>query len=250
MTRLLLFTLTFCLSISLNPVAKADDKRLMPYQLHTEDMQKAIGERLVAEGIAEQVDVKLLAQGESIIHASKTPFTVEIKTLTLDKPRSRFSGDIFLVSQGKVEKALPIKGRYDIMVTLPVLKQKLTRGEIIDEKYIAYESFPENRVRGEIIREKKDIIGKAVSGSISAYRPIRDHELSAPMLINRNQLVEMRFNTGTMFISTTGMSLEEGAIGDIIQVRNVNSKHVVRGIINKDGSLEVVPLTQTTQLMR
>ncbi len=64
---------------------------------------------------------------------------------------------------------------------------------------------------------------------------VRDFQ-AAP-LIRRNQPVVMKIEGETFQIQAAGVALQDGKTGDIIQVRNIDSKQVVIARIGEDGSV-------------
>jgi flagella basal body P-ring formation protein FlgA len=49
----------------------------------------------------------------------------------------------------------------------------------------------------------------------------------------------MHFHKGLMILQTTGRALENGGVGDIIKVMNLNSKKIIMGQITKTGDIDV-----------
>jgi flagella basal body P-ring formation protein FlgA len=64
-------------------------------------------------------------------------------------------------------------------------------------------------------------------------------DIGPPAVIDRNQIVGLRYSANGITISTEGRALERGAIGDMIRVMNIGSRATLFGQILSDGSIEV-----------
>lgn len=61
-----------------------------------------------------------------------------------------------------------------------------------------------------------------------------------PILVKRNQNVVIRIDAGGLAITAVGRMIDEGAAGDIVRVRNVNSQRVITARVNEDGTVEPI----------
>lgn len=84
-------------------------------------------------------------------------------------------------------------------------------------------------------------IGLEARVMLHAGRPIRPADLGPPALVERNQLVELAFEYGTLSIRAEGRALARGAQGDLIRVLNTASRQTVTGRIRADGVVVVGP---------
>lgn len=82
-------------------------------------------------------------------------------------------------------------------------------------------------------------IGQEAKTTIYAGRPLLIETLTAPALVNRNQIVVLVFQTASLSIVAEGRALQRGAEGDLIRALNLASKTTVSGRIGPDGKLYV-----------
>lgn len=83
------------------------------------------------------------------------------------------------------------------------------------------------------------LIGQEARVALYAGRPIRDADVGAPAIVDRNDLVLLVFNRQPLSITTDGRALGRGAAGDRIRVMNLSSRTTVTGRIRPDGKIEV-----------
>ena len=74
---------------------------------------------------------------------------------------------------------------------------------------------------------------------LHAGRPIRPGDLGPPTIVERNQVVELAFQSGGLTIRTEGRALARGAAGDVIRVLTIGSRQTVSGRIRGDGVVDV-----------
>ena len=88
-------------------------------------------------------------------------------------------------------------------------------------------------------------LGQEARVAIYAGRPIKATDLGPPALIDRNQIVALSYQTGTLAILTEGRALARGGVGDVIRVMNLASRSTVSGRVTADGTVQVGPSLNT-----
>ncbi|GAA6208914.1 flagellar basal body P-ring formation chaperone FlgA [Cognatishimia sp. WU-CL00825] len=83
------------------------------------------------------------------------------------------------------------------------------------------------------------VIGQEARVALYPGRPIRFGDVGPPALIERNQLVQLVFQTSVLTIKTGGRSLGRAAIGDMLRVMNLASRSTVVGIVQADRTVLV-----------
>lgn len=85
-------------------------------------------------------------------------------------------------------------------------------------------------------------IGQEARVTLYAGRAIRVADLGPPAIVERNQIVALRYRAGTLGISAEGRALLRGGVGDTIRVMNLASRTTVTGRIAADGGVDVGPV--------
>ncbi len=84
-----------------------------------------------------------------------------------------------------------------------------------------------------------DAVGMEARVVLYAGRPIREGDVGAAAVVERNQLVTIAYDSGTLRIATDGRALARGGVGDAIRVMNIASKTTITGTIGADGAVHV-----------
>ena len=82
-------------------------------------------------------------------------------------------------------------------------------------------------------------IGRESRVVLYAGRPILADDITAPALIERNQIVTLIVSQNGLKISTEGRALERGAVGDMVKAMNLSSRSTVNGTVTSDGHIEI-----------
>ncbi|WP_439110709.1 flagellar basal body P-ring formation chaperone FlgA [Lentibacter sp.] len=86
-----------------------------------------------------------------------------------------------------------------------------------------------------------DVVGMEARISLYAGRPIRATDLRPPAVIDRNQIVPLSYQSGTLTIMTEARALDRAAPGETIKAMNLSSRTTVHALVLPDGTLTVRP---------
>jgi flagella basal body P-ring formation protein FlgA len=69
--------------------------------------------------------------------------------------------------------------------------------------------------------------------------PILSPLLDLPVTVHRGQKIVMTLTDPMMTIKTTGLALQDGRVGDTIEVQNPESQKTFRATVADDGGVEL-----------
>lgn len=123
----------------------------------------------------------------------------------------------------------------------PVTAESLIAARAIVGSSIVGEAdirFARRSIEGAL-SDPASVVGREARVTIYAGRPIRAGDLRAPALIERNDIVRLRYRRGGLVIEADGRALGRGAAGDRISVMNLTSRTTLSGLVRKNGYVEV-----------
>jgi len=85
----------------------------------------------------------------------------------------------------------------------------------------------------------EEIVGKVTRRTLLPGRTIPLAALRESFLVENGTPVEVRFVSGGMTIATTAVPLQDGAAGDMIKIRNMDSGTTFMGVVLADGTVQV-----------
>jgi len=85
-----------------------------------------------------------------------------------------------------------------------------------------------------------DVVGQETRLALYAGRPILFEAVGPPSIVNRNEIVALRFHTAGLTITTEGRAMERGSKGDRIRVMNLQSRTTLFGLVQGNGTVKVI----------
>jgi flagella basal body P-ring formation protein FlgA len=128
------------------------------------------------------------------------------------------------------------KAQVDVM---PAARIVIYPGEVIRDDML--EDIPATApgIGGPFAFARSDVLGKMSHRTLLPGRPIPLHGIDNPRVVVNGAQVQMVYIDGGLQIVTTGAALQDGAVGDFIKLRNVDSGVVISGQIQADGTVLV-----------
>jgi flagella basal body P-ring formation protein FlgA len=87
-----------------------------------------------------------------------------------------------------------------------------------------------------------DAVGQEARVNLYPGRPIRAGDLTAPAVVDRNQIIVLLYNNAGLRITADGRSMDRGGIGDRLRILNLSSRTTVFGTVTSPGVVSVGPL--------
>jgi flagella basal body P-ring formation protein FlgA len=124
--------------------------------------------------------------------------------------------------------------------TVPVPRTTIYPGTVIsDELLVDRLARPEGDGRGYVLEERGDLVGKVARQTLLPDQPISKGAVREPFLIKQGQAALAVYRAAGLVISTTAVSLDAGAVGDAINLRNTDSGTTIKGVVQADGTIRV-----------
>ena len=113
-------------------------------------------------------------------------------------------------------------------------------GETIDVATLKEVTLkPGKVIPGGVVFLPEDLDGKVARRTLLPGRYIPANSLREAWLVEQGAAVQVTFVAGALVISATAVTLQPGAAGDLVKVRNLDSGKVFSGTVMADGSIRV-----------
>jgi flagella basal body P-ring formation protein FlgA len=126
----------------------------------------------------------------------------------------------------------------------------LRKGQVLQASDLTTEVIPQNinstnaetNEDPQYILDPQQIIGKQLRRAIGKGLPIRAIDVGDPIVVTRNQIVQIQVISGGITVETMGRAMTDGAIGDLIQVESVAlpNKKKLQAVIKDANTVQVV----------
>jgi flagellar basal body P-ring formation protein FlgA len=135
--------------------------------------------------------------------------------------------------------ALPAMAQNVAVTTLPVLKQGVSKGEVITADNLVDKQIPTSQVFASTITDGNELSGQEATRTLAAGAPINKLHVRVAPAISKNDLVSIRYQQGSVELVVKGQALEDGQVGQSIRVLNPGTRTTLVGIVGKDNVVEV-----------
>lgn len=217
-------------------------KQVAGFRLTKTELKAKLEEALKEKGIAESVSATIIGTIPAVVYEAPTSFSSKVTVAQTDEKAQTFQAELQLISDETAQLVRPpfmVNGRYEAMHRIPVLTHRLNDKETITPADIAWMEVPARRMDRTTVTTEKDLIGKSPRRTLSANRPIRGEELMEAQIVQKNDQVNVVYRVGRLEVKVTGMAMQSGAAGDMISVRNSDSRALISAKVIGPGQLEV-----------
>jgi flagella basal body P-ring formation protein FlgA len=160
--------------------------------------------------------------------------------LVFDRSSGRFTVTALLPAGANGTSQLPLSGQVAATVEVPILRDSVRRGDLVTADLVDYALIPANRLSGDYVLDIADLAGQAARRTLHPNRPIRSADLMPPIVVPKNKLVSMIYESGAMRVTARGRAMDDGGAGDTITVLNTDSKRTVEAVIVDSETVSVV----------
>lgn len=122
--------------------------------------------------------------------------------------------------------------------SLPVPKMTLYPGDAITAELLRDRLFKSSwAARQAVFRNSERLIGKVARLTLLPGKPIPLNGVREAYAVQQGKITLVVFQVGGLTITSYGIPVQSGSVGDIISLRNVDSGSMVTGIVQPDGTV-------------
>jgi flagella basal body P-ring formation protein FlgA len=157
-----------------------------------------------------------------------------VTRLSFDARARRFDVTFDLPTATARRAMLRVTGTLVETAEAVVPLRAIAAGEVLKASDVMIERRPKTDVVAI-----EDVLGFAAKRALSKGQAIRAADLMKPELVARNETVTMSFEAPGMIVTVRATALEAGALGDVINVVNIQSKRTIQAIVSGKGRVTV-----------
>lgn len=145
-----------------------------------------------------------------------------------------------LTSQEGEQMTLEGRASIDAWKEVPVAARSLSPGSILEAVDFGLARLNIKDLPKDFAGSAQELIGKQLQREIGVGQVFRVNSLERPAVIKSGARVTLLFHSGALEASATGVALQDGHDGDMIEVRNETSRRIVHGQIKDQNTIEVL----------
>lgn len=128
----------------------------------------------------------------------------------------------------------------DEPIRLPVPATVIYPGDVIKDELIIERAFaPNMQGVAAFIGDRASAVGRTARRMLAPGQPMPINALEDRKVISRGSMVKVVVEDGMLTIVTYASSLQAGGPGALIQLRNVDTGVIIRGVVQEDGSVRI-----------
>jgi len=125
------------------------------------------------------------------------------------------------------------------MVPVVVLAHALPRGTPIGSNDIRVEERDILSLTSGYFDDPNEVLGKTLYHTLPAGSALNKVVVQATAIVRRGQRVTLLAQIHGVEVRMAGEALSNGAIGDLIRVRNTTSRRIVEGVVTDNGTVSI-----------
>ena len=122
---------------------------------------------------------------------------------------------------------------------VPVARRPLPKGEVVGPDDVMMARMNISKLPKDVAAEGGGVVGYKVGKDVAPGEVFRLDKLAIPPLVESGTRVTLVYRSGLLEATATGTALDSGLAGQVVKVRNENSKKVVSGTVLETGLVEV-----------
>jgi flagella basal body P-ring formation protein FlgA len=182
-------------------------------------------------------------------------FDNEVRTLTVEagatseltvtqlsyEPRTTRFDIAFALPGSAVARRFPLRFTGSLSETFEAVvpTREIAQGQVIKAADLAIERRPKTSSSSATLTAIEQAQGLSAKHSLRAGQVIRQADVAKPELIARGEAVTIVFQVPGITLTMIGKAVDSGALGDVINVINVQSKRTVQTTVIGPGRVSV-----------
>ena len=208
-------------------------------QVFQDDLKTVLLAGLREKGAGDDIELSMNGRALAIHLPTNVEPTIGLDNLRYNPRSGRFVATVAAPADDPAAKRHRITGRVHPMISIPVVSKRLRTGDIVKKHHITWTSIRESSVRRDTILHEEDLVGMAAKRMVREHSPIRLSYVQRPVLVRKNGLVTIHLASKSMTLTAQGQAMQDGSRGEIVQVKNIQSKKVIEAVVTHAGKVSV-----------
>ena len=110
-----------------------------------------------------------------------------------------------------------------------IVVRPVSRGDLLTREDLGLQTLSRSGSGG--FTDIDELIGRRAKKSLRTGLVVHDRHLQPDWIVHAKQSVSVVNNTGGIQVTTAGIALENGRLGDLVKVRNLSSNSILHGFV-------------------
>jgi flagella basal body P-ring formation protein FlgA len=132
----------------------------------------------------------------------------------------------------------PLKA--EILKKVVLTNRSLSKGSILAQSDLSLQKRNILPLSHGYYENVNDVVGLETNTAMRTGSLLKPESVTAPILINRGDLVTIKAQVPGIVISMHGVAQNNGALGDLVKVKNSSSNKIVEGKVISRGAIQIL----------
>jgi flagella basal body P-ring formation protein FlgA len=138
------------------------------------------------------------------------------------------------------EQQLLVEAKVAKFANVPVARASISRGATIDTEKLVMARVNLADLPLDVVTESRDLVGRTADIPVAAGAYFRSSAVKATPLVRSGSALTVRYQHGSLIATVAAVALQDGAMGELIKVRNNASNRVLEGRVVDSALVEIV----------
>lgn len=176
---------------------------------------------------------KLLPANEGII-------CLEVSQTDTHKDRGNVQLVVRILLDEKLYLKVPVFFYIRVYEDIVTSNRKIERNGILTLDNMAINRVETTKLAGLTFVNKEDLLGKRAIRPILPNTPITLEIVDNPPVIKKGDFIKIFVQTGNLHVVTKGVAKEDGYLGKIIRIKNIDSNKELYGKVEDSSSVKII----------
>lgn len=121
-----------------------------------------------------------------------------------------------------------------------VARHMIPSHQAITEDDLDLAEYDRNQLYSGFFKNKEDIVGQVAAQTISAGAVLTKRNIQLPVLVHREQIVDIVARSNSVVVSMQGIAKSDGSLNQAVKVYNPSSKRTLDAIVIGESKAEVI----------
>ncbi len=164
----------------------------------------------------------------------------EVRKISSRRFLGRVAMEIAVMVNGVSARSVRVCGRIEAYRDVPCAARDLTRGAVIKRSSLTTARMPVSKLRNHIPDSLESLIGMALRHSVRAGQIMTARLVAPPVVVKRGSRITILAQSPGITVRVPGKAVEQGAAGDFIRVKNLQSKREILARVRDGKTVTVI----------
>ena len=140
-----------------------------------------------------------------------------------------------LIMDGNIRETIPVTLNVRLFKEVLIAKKNIGRGNNIRISDFDMRKREVTRFKKGVVEDFDDVHDMVPKRTIRTQQILTMDMFEYPELIRRGEIVKIILQSGSMTVTAKGIALNGGKKGEIVRVRNIDSKRIITAVVSGKG---------------